>query len=395
MTESLNGNVAIVGGSLAGLAAGIGLARRGTSVNVLEQNSGEERGGTGLGVDRALLSETTGVDARVDGFTHALPVVDEGYRETSTWLAIYRWLRAVADVTDALHVHESARVDVISSDDHAAYLSGPSVNTSADVLIGADGYRSMVRRAVSPTQPFARYGGFLLWRALVEESWLPKQLLARTSLGGGRSQNPEVARLVVYRVPGPNGETSRGKRSITLAWYDASRTQWLRERGFLVGDEVMGSILPAAVDDELRAELRAVAAKRWRGAAREVVISAIEHKVIFGTPLAEYLPERLVAGRLGMVGDAAHVASPMVGAGFSSSRGLRRRVRSWSTQRGAGTRDARDACSSCISASDVQRRAARAVVRTSITRPQFTSIDRGSQYAESTRCSEGRLMLSI
>jgi 2-polyprenyl-6-methoxyphenol hydroxylase-like FAD-dependent oxidoreductase len=60
MTKSLNGNVAIVGGSLAGLATGIGLARRGTQVNVFEQNSGEERGGTGLGVDRALLTDWYG-----------------------------------------------------------------------------------------------------------------------------------------------------------------------------------------------------------------------------------------------------------------------------------------------------------------------------------------------
>ena len=113
MTKPLAGNVAIVGGSLAGLATGIGLARRGMPVNVFEQNVGEERGGTGLGVDRTLISETTGVDARVDGLTHALPVVDEGYRETSTWLAIYRWLRAVADTTDGLTVRESARVDLV------------------------------------------------------------------------------------------------------------------------------------------------------------------------------------------------------------------------------------------------------------------------------------------
>ena len=318
MSKSLTGNVAIIGGSLAGLAAGIGLARRGMPVQIFEQNSGEERGGTALGVDRGLITETTGVDARVDGVTQALPVIDEGYREVSTWLAIYRWLRAVADVTKGLSLNESARVDLVSSDTHSAHLSGPQVEASADVLIGADGYRSLVRRVVSPTRPFAPYGEFLLWRALVEESWLSKQTLARDSLGGGRSPHPEAARLVVYRVPGPNGETSAGKRSITLAWYDASRTQWLRDRGYLVGDEVMGSILPAAVDDELRAELLAVAAKRWRGAAREIITAAIEHKVIFGTPLAEYLPETLVAGRLGLVGDAAHVASPMVGAGFAS-----------------------------------------------------------------------------
>jgi 2-polyprenyl-6-methoxyphenol hydroxylase-like FAD-dependent oxidoreductase len=318
MPRSLAGNVALVGGSLAGLATAIGLARRGIPVNVFEQNAGEERGGTGLGIERDLITATTGVDAHVDGITGALPVVNEGYRDTSTWLAIYRWLRAVADATDRLTLYESARVDVISSDDRAAYLTGPHLNASADVVIGADGYRSVVRRAVWPARPFAPYGGFLIWRALVEESWLPARLLDQASLGGGRSPHPETARLVVYRVPGPNGETSRGKRSITLAWYDASRTQWLREQGYLIGEEVMGSVPPTAIDEELRAELLALAGARWRGAAREVITSAIERKVIFGTPLAEYLPERLVAGRLGIVGDAAHVASPMVGAGFSS-----------------------------------------------------------------------------
>jgi 2-polyprenyl-6-methoxyphenol hydroxylase-like FAD-dependent oxidoreductase len=169
MPKSLTGNVAIVGGSLAGLAAAIGLARRGLPVNVYEQYTGEERGGSGLGVERALITGTTGVDASVDGLARALPVVNEGYRDTSTWLAIYRWLREVADATAGLTVHESARVDLISSDERAAYLSGPRVKASADVIIGADGYRSVVRRAVWPARPFAPYGGFLIWRALVEE----------------------------------------------------------------------------------------------------------------------------------------------------------------------------------------------------------------------------------
>jgi 2-polyprenyl-6-methoxyphenol hydroxylase-like FAD-dependent oxidoreductase len=111
MSKSLAGNVAIVGGSLAGLAVAIGLARQGIPVDVFEQNTGEERGGSGLGVDPALITDTTGVDASADGLTRALPVVNEGHRDTSTWLAIYRWLRAVADVTEGLSVHESARVD--------------------------------------------------------------------------------------------------------------------------------------------------------------------------------------------------------------------------------------------------------------------------------------------
>jgi len=314
----LCGNVAIVGGSLAGLAAGIGLARHGVAVQVFEQTSGEERGGSGLGVDRALISATTGVDARVDGLTSALPVVNEGYRDTSTWLAIFRWLRAVADATDGLIVHEAARVDAVSSAGQRAQLSGPSVDASADLVIGADGYRSVVRRAVWPRQPFAPYGGFLIWRALVEEAWLPSSLLRQVSLGGGRTPYPETARLIVYRVPGPDGETAPGRRSITLAWYDATRTGWLRAHGYLAGAEVLGSVAQTAIDEPLRRELLAIAAKRWHGAAREIVTTAIERGALFGTPLAEYLPERLVSERVGIVGDAAHVASPMVGAGFAS-----------------------------------------------------------------------------
>jgi 2-polyprenyl-6-methoxyphenol hydroxylase-like FAD-dependent oxidoreductase len=318
MTHSLKGDVSIVGGSLAGLATGIGVARLGLPVTIFEQYSGEERGGTGLGVDRSLISALTGVDAAVDALMPALPVVNEGYRDTSTWLAIYRWLRAVADSTPGLTINEAARVDGITSADEIAHLSGPRVDASAAIVVGADGYRSVVRRSVSPEHPVAPYGGFLIWRALVEESWLPKSLLQHRSLGGGRLPYQDTARLVVYRVPGPNGETLPGKRSVTLAWYDASRTQWLRDRGYLIGTEVMGSVPASAIDDELRTELLSLAARRWRGAAGEIVATAIRHQVLFGTPLAEYLPERLAAGRVGIVGDAAHVASPMVGAGFAS-----------------------------------------------------------------------------
>jgi 2-polyprenyl-6-methoxyphenol hydroxylase-like FAD-dependent oxidoreductase len=318
MQKSLSGNVAIVGGSLAGLAAGIGLARYGIQVVVYEQTTGEERGGTGLGVDLELISETTGVDARSDRLTQALPVVNEGYRDTSTWLAIFRWLRAVATQTDRLLVREASRVDAVGSDAHQGSLLGPAVDARADVVIGADGYRSVVRRAVWPERPYAPYGGFLIWRALVQEDWLPTSLVGQVSLGGGRTSHPETARLVLYRVPGAEGETAPGRRSVTVAWYDASRTDWLRERGYLVGNEVTGSVPEDALDEQLRQELLAIVARRWRGPAREIVTAAIERGALFGTPLAEYLPERLVGGRVGIVGDAAHVASPMVGAGLSS-----------------------------------------------------------------------------
>jgi 2-polyprenyl-6-methoxyphenol hydroxylase-like FAD-dependent oxidoreductase len=314
----LTGDVAIVGGSLSGLATGIGFARVGIPVTVFEQYVGAERGGTGLGVDRDLITATTGVNTRVDGITQALPVVSEGYRDTSTWLAIYRWLRAVAELTPGLTIVEDTSVDNITSVGDGVKLSGSKLQTSASVVIGADGYRSVVRKAVSPGYPYAAYGGFVLWRALVDESSLPQNLISRASLGGGIGHDAKTARLVIYRVPGPNGETSTGKRSITLAWYDASRTSWLRQHGYLRDIEVLGSVPSAAIDAELRNELLTLAMTHWSGPARAVLNVAIKDGLLFGTPLAEYLPGRLVSARVALAGDAAHVASPMVGAGFSS-----------------------------------------------------------------------------
>ncbi|WP_425486311.1 FAD-dependent oxidoreductase [Changpingibacter yushuensis] len=37
------------------------------------------------------------------------------------------------------------------------------------------------------------------------------------------------------------------------------------------------------------------------------------------TPIAEYVPDRLVRGRTALVGNAAHVPTPMTGSGFAAS----------------------------------------------------------------------------
>jgi 2-polyprenyl-6-methoxyphenol hydroxylase-like FAD-dependent oxidoreductase len=43
---------------------------------------------------------------------------------------------------------------------------------------------------------------------------------------------------------------------------------------------------------------------------------ALASGAVFGTPIIEYRPRRLAAGRIALAGDAAHAASPMVGGGF-------------------------------------------------------------------------------
>jgi 2-polyprenyl-6-methoxyphenol hydroxylase-like FAD-dependent oxidoreductase len=45
----------------------------------------------------------------------------------------------------------------------------------------------------------------------------------------------------------------------------------------------------------------------------------VERQAVIGTPIAEYVPDKLANGRLVLVGDAAHVPTPMTGNGFSAS----------------------------------------------------------------------------
>jgi 2-polyprenyl-6-methoxyphenol hydroxylase-like FAD-dependent oxidoreductase len=42
----------------------------------------------------------------------------------------------------------------------------------------------------------------------------------------------------------------------------------------------------------------------------------MSHDHWHGGPIAEYVPPRLIAGHMALIGDAAHVSSPTTGSGF-------------------------------------------------------------------------------
>jgi 2-polyprenyl-6-methoxyphenol hydroxylase-like FAD-dependent oxidoreductase len=68
----------------------------------------------------------------------------------------------------------------------------------------------------------------------------------------------------------------------------------------------------------LVSELRRLAGRLWPAPWSRTIQTAIAQCRLFATPVAEYVPLRMVRDQVVIVGDAAHVASPMVGAGFRS-----------------------------------------------------------------------------
>ncbi len=172
-------HAAVVGGSLTGLCAGLALARAGWRVTILERAAGEPPGGAGLGLDRRLLSQVTGVDAA------PIPVV-RGNRDAAAWGLVRQFLIAVVRRTAGIEFLESVTVTgVRESGGCGQVLDSTAGVFTAGVIVGADGVYSVTRRFVAPGQPAASYAGYLLWRGLVSETKIPGGL-------GGRGSNLEV-----------------------------------------------------------------------------------------------------------------------------------------------------------------------------------------------------------
>jgi len=303
----------VAGGSLVGLSTAIALSRLGFEVTVAERSPAQAiDGGGGLGVDVALLREVTGIDADP-------PVLHGIDRDGTAWHLLQRWLEEHAAGLPTVRVLRGCQVAAVTP---GGRNGGAEVRTAqhdtfpADLVIGADGARSTVRATVDPARPDARYAGVLLWRTLVDERGIPLAIALPEAGEPAREMYAGPYRLVTYPVPGPGGETAVGHRRLNMVWYDPEQRDLLRQAGLLDGQTVHGSLAPGALPAPVRQRLADFAAARWPSPWGEALTLALESGTVFGTPIVQYKPDRMAAGRVALAGDAAHAASPMVGGGF-------------------------------------------------------------------------------
>jgi 2-polyprenyl-6-methoxyphenol hydroxylase-like FAD-dependent oxidoreductase len=306
------GKAIIVGASLSGLMTGIALANAGLNVTILERTSDERRSGAALQVDSGETDIST--TAR---FLRRL--TSGGNSSVEAWSSIEARLRNEAQNNPLIDLRFNTRVKAVKQDDEAALVISDKGETfSGDILVGADGYRSIVRRHVASHHPDATFAGYLIWVALVDEENIPKQY----RLG----PNPSVAMpngigdfLLGSHVPGADGSSSIGQRRLGWAWYDNTENDLLRQLGCVKGNVVQHSLIGADIPAEILDNLSKKAKQRWSQPWLAAIQHSIQTRNLIATPIAEYIPEVLVKGRIALVGDAAHLPTPLTASGFNAS----------------------------------------------------------------------------
>jgi 2-polyprenyl-6-methoxyphenol hydroxylase-like FAD-dependent oxidoreductase len=315
----------VIGGSLGGLFAANLLRAIGWEVAIFERTKGDLAGrGAGLGT-RAELFEVMrriGIDLdpsigtevrsriglRPDGATLCeVPISSI----TTAWDRIYRALRAALP---AECYRAGMQLQSFAQDDRtvaARFADGACAD--GDLLVGADGIHSAVRRRLMPDLA-PRYAGYISWRGVVEDD--------------AASLDPVVFRHMTFcfpagelalTVPAPAVDGGAGsRRRCHFSWfrpveYDTTLRQMCTDAsGYCHGDSIPPPLIRPELIDEMKADADALLARQIAG-----VIARAERPLL--QPIFDLESPRIAFGRVVLLGDAAFVARPHVGTGVTKA----------------------------------------------------------------------------
>lgn len=188
-----------------------------------------------------------------------------------------------------------------------------------DILIGADGLKSKVRSHVAPHKPNATFTGYLIWVAIEEEKDIPEK--SWPNLHAPKFVIPEGIGdfLLGTIIAGEDGSVAFGDRRLGWAWYDNTQNELLRHLGCVDGTIVQHSLHASEIPEQTLIELAEKASVRWSQPWLNTILHSIKTRNLIGAPVAEYIPDKLARGRIAIVGDAAHLPTPLTASGFNAS----------------------------------------------------------------------------
>jgi 2-polyprenyl-6-methoxyphenol hydroxylase-like FAD-dependent oxidoreductase len=215
-------------------------------------------------------------------------------------------------VPDAAYVQgaELSAVEVGQRGVTASFADGRRAD--ADLLIGADGVRSTVRALfagdVSPS-----YAGYVAWRGLLDEATVPADMFDRFSFC-----LPPGEQMLGYPVAGEGNDLRPGHRRYNFVWYrpadeDHALPHLLTDTR---GHTHSVSIPPPLIRSEITAAMRRDARQTLAPAFADIVTATVQP---FLQPIFDLELPQIAWSRVALLGDAAFVVRPHVGAGVTKA----------------------------------------------------------------------------
>jgi 2-polyprenyl-6-methoxyphenol hydroxylase-like FAD-dependent oxidoreductase len=286
--------VVVVGGGIAGLSAAIGLRRSGHEVVVLERAPRIDPIGAGLTLFANAMGALDRLGMRDAVAAKGAPAIRSAIltskgRELARvpgdllegTIAIHRadLQRELADAAGEVRLR--AEVTAVEERDDGVFARGADGKEErGDLLVGADGVRSVVRSAIADVRP--RYAGYTAWRGVspapvepgrLTESWGVGERFGLIDIGRGRTYW-----FATKNAPEGEPDEPEGKKAEILrrfsGWHDP---------------------------------IAAIAESADEGAI-------LRSDVYYLEPL-----RRWSEGRVVLVGDAAHATTPGVGQGAAQA----------------------------------------------------------------------------
>jgi 2-polyprenyl-6-methoxyphenol hydroxylase-like FAD-dependent oxidoreductase len=316
----------VIGGSVAGLFAAIFLRQSGWSVDVYEKSK-TDLSGRGAGITShpelldALAASGVGtddlgiiVDRRVtmDGNADVVSEMELPQLHTS-WDRIYQLL--LKQIPGGHYHLDRGFLRADQNHDEVVVHFADGTTAAAELLVGADGFRSAVREQCAPdVQPI--YSGYVVWRGTpIESRLLPKTLLDVFPYFA--FYFPKEQQIMGYPIAGLNNDLRPGHRRYNFVWYRVVDEEQLRDMCTDEDGRVHDfSIAPPLIRRDVIAKMRADAAALMPPPFLDV-INNIEAP--FFTPIYDFISPKMAFGRIALVGDAASVGRPHTGYGVTKA----------------------------------------------------------------------------
>ncbi len=319
--------IGIVGGSISGCAAACAFLRNGCEVEVFERSThGLKDRGSGIDIPAPLRAELT-----IRGY---LPR-DYVYCESKTrwwqfpdgsrigrrlwtqpspsnannWGNLWVALRSL--VPYDLYQEGKTLDTFVESEDAVFVRFADGTEREFDLLVGADGYNSTIRKKLHPeAEPV--FADYILWRGNYPEAELGDRSLIETL-------EREAARVIVpfpgghsliYMIPEFEGGDVRGSRRVNWGVY-APCPQALKLNG--IESEPPGSITP-----EVFADLQSLLVSHFPPAIAALIAHSKREEVSI-QPIYDSVVDTYVGSRTLLMGDAGTLTRPHTASGATKA----------------------------------------------------------------------------